>query len=100
MIVVSAALALGALDSAQFATRSRKRARRSLAVAAVWALGCLFSLLAGHGAAIATVVIAALIALGSTALLVIHVRHGIATPRVWLAPVLGLVALVFAVAAL
>src|SRR5580704_6123884 len=81
MIVVSAALALGALDSAQFATKSRKRARQSLAAAAIWAMGCVFSLLSGHGTEVVTVVVSAFIVFGSVALLVIHVQHGIATLR-------------------
>jgi hypothetical protein len=100
MIVVTAALALGALDSTQFATQTRKRARQSLGVAVIWAVGCLFSLFTAHGTEIVTTVIAALLALGSVALLVIHVRHGIAAPRVWLAPLLALLAVVFAVASL
>lgn len=100
MIVVTAALAAGAVDFAQFATHNRKRARQSLAAGAVWASGCVVSLLVGHSAAIATTVIATLLTLGSVALLTIHVQHGIATPRVWLAPALALLALVFAVVSL
>jgi hypothetical protein len=97
MIVVTAAMALGAVDSAQFATQNRKRARQSLSVAAVWAGGFTFSLLPGHGAQLATVAIAGVLTLGAAALLIIHLRHGIATPRVWLAPVVAAIAFVFAV---
>jgi len=96
MIVVTGALALGALDSAQFAAKSRKRARQSLAAAAIWALGCVFSLLSGHGTEVVTALVAAFITFGSVSLLLIHVQHGIATLRVWLAPILAVVALVFA----
>ena len=97
MIVVTAAMAVGAVDSAQFAVQNRKRARQSLSVAAVWTVGIIASLLAGHGAHVATVVVAGVLTLGAAALLVIHLRHGIATARVWLAPVLAAIALVFAV---
>jgi hypothetical protein len=100
MIVVSAALAVGALDSAQFATRNPKRARQSLSVAAVWTAAVVVSLFSAHGARVATVGLAAFLLLGGVALLVIHIRHGIATPRVWLPPAMALVALVFSVAAL
>jgi hypothetical protein len=100
VIVVTAALAVGALDSAQFATKNSKRARQSLAAAGVWAVGCLLSLLSGHGIEVVTAVVIAFIAFGSVTLLLIHVKHSIATPRVWLSPVLSLVALAFAVATL
>jgi hypothetical protein len=100
MIVVTAALAVGALDAAQFATRTQKRAAQSVAAATIWAGGFVFSLFSARGDEVATVLMTAVIALGSLGLLLIHVRHGIATPRVWLAPALGLVAFFFATVSL
>ena len=92
-VVASIALALGALDSAQFATQNRKRARQSLGVAAVWAVAFIASIFSSREFRVATLVLAVLLTVGGIALLLIHIRHGIASPRVWLAPALGVVAL-------
>lgn len=97
-IVASIALALGALDSAQFATQNRKRARQSLSVAAIWAVGFFLSIFSGSGFRIGTLLVAALLTAGSVALLVVHLRHGIASARVWLAPVVAAVAVIAAAA--